>query len=320
MNISKVQSNTSFKSGLTRQITELEKNTTPAKVKSYLKNLSYKDFTDFYTLEFKKNKAVALACKMCANIFIQFRKKHDYRHNCSMQDLVLPHGIYVFDENELKTPPQDGKHYYTTLQFYTHDILKDDKSFDHQTILFNNIFTSLEEINEINTIMLKNKIHSTGHFLHNFIHEWVHAIQGKLLYSISCQRGFWSYEPTLRAYRIQKVSKEENEIVADVLGEYAAKQNEHFPQFSEIFAEAWTKFICNSLNEECTGFKKDPIDELKKTPKEFREILKKVSTVTPANFLGDLDEDKTLISWDKKWDSKNFISLIKLYEPSGKAK
>ena len=71
----------------------------------------------------------------------------------------------------------------------------------------------------------------------------------------------------------------------------------------EAFAETWAKFICNSLNKECTGFIKDPIGELKKTPKDFREILKKVSTITliqhkinPPTF-----NNRKVISYCKNW-------------------
>ena len=315
MNINKIQNNTNFKSGLTKEIIQMEKKVQPGRIKTSLYNSSYRDWQDFYTLEFKKNKAHALASKLCTDIFIKFREKHDYRKNLSMMDMVLPHGLYVFDEDELQNPFPNGEHYHFVIRYSDKNILKNKKYFDRQTIFLNNIFGSLEDINERMDIIKRKNSASTGHFLHCHIHEWIHAIQGKLLHHLTAD-GFSSignYKNTYNYYGTQNLSEKENEIVADVLGLYAAKQDSSTSQYSEIFAEAWTKFICNSLNKECTGFKKDPISELKKTPKEFKEIMKKVSTIIPINEWGESESVKPFVSWNNKWDTKDskkiFFSL-----------
>ena len=302
MKINKVQNNINFQSGLTKNIVQMEKTIQPGRVAASLKKSHNRDWADLYTLEFKKNKALALACKLCENIFLQFRNKHDYRSHCTIQDMILPHGIYVFNEDELQKPPTDGNHYFFTTIKSTKDITKSKKFFDYQTVFLNNMFKSLEEINEQMNMNKENNSLSTGHFLHCFIHEWIHAIEGKMLYHITHYKSFGYYDNTVGYYGAQKLSEKENEIVADILGEYATKQDENTHQYTEAFAEAWTKFICDSLNKECTGFKKDPVSELKKTPKEFREILKKVSTITPVGIWGSAKDDKPLVSWNNKWD------------------
>ena len=305
MKINKIQNNTNFKSGLTKEIIQMEQKVQPGRIKTSLYNSSYKDWQDFYILEFNKNKAHALASKLCTDIFIKFREKHDYRGRCSMQDMVMPHGLYVFDENELRKPFPEGEHHYFVTSYSDNKILKSNKFFDRQTVFLNNILDSLEDMNEQMDINKKKNETSTGHFLHCHVHEWIHAIQGKLLYHLTAE-GFSSignYQNTFNYYDMQRLSEKENEIVADVIGLYGTKQEPGFSQYMEVFAEAWTKFICDSLNKECTGFKKDPISELKKTQKEFKEIMKKVSTITPVNVWGRFEDGKPLVSWNNKWDA-----------------
>ena len=55
-------------------------------------------------------------------------------------------------------------------------------------------------------------------------------------------------------------------------------------EFAETFAESWTKFICESLSDDCKTFKKNPLDLIRAMPKEFQEILKKVSQVEFLNW------------------------------------
>lgn len=303
MNINKTSMNIGFNAGFKKQILELEKNTNPAKIKAYFKQSPYTDWHDFNSsLNFNDNKAYALACRMCAKIFIELRKKHDYRHYSSAQNLVFPRGIYVFNKEELHESHKDKANVFFTTNVPQHDILSNGQSFDRQTIFLNNFFSSLEEVNYQMNENKSNGILSTGHFLHFFVHEWIHAIQGKLLYNITHDLNGGDYDLT-RMYNLgQKVSDKENEIVADVLGKYATVQDNTL-QYAEIFAEAWTKFICNSLNEECNGFKSDPIDELKKTPKEFREILKKVSTISLRRIWHN-ENSRELASWkDNVWSA-----------------
>lgn len=133
---------------------------------------------------------------------------------------------------------------------------------------------SLEAINEQMEQNKKDKFLSSGHFLHQFIHEFIHAIQAKLVYNRNCDE----YERTMNNYLNKRLNKKENEIVADVLGEYASWQRQNHPQYSEIFAEAWTKCICDSLDENC-NLVDDPVEKMKKMPEEFQNILNEVSKI-----------------------------------------
>ena len=276
MNICSVQNNTNFKAGLTKQIMQKEKSIRVSDVKNQLTHSPYRDWQDLYLLDFRGNKAHALACKMCAKIFVQFKKAHDYRKNMSVQKLVLPHGIYVFNENELSTTLPEELHQFFTANINHNNTFRNKMLIYRQTIMLNNFYKSFEELDVQMDENKHNNFLSSGHFLHGHIHEWIHAIQGKIIYNMAFIRS-GSYEATIHNYFKQELSEQEREIVADTLGEFASAQEKN--QYPEVFAEAWTKFICNSLNKDCSGFDKDPIDELKKTPKEFQTILKKVSDI-----------------------------------------
>ena len=266
MNIS-FNNNINFGSGLTKQILEAEQKTKPYMIKRYFQQSNYKDWADFYNIDFKNNKACALASRMCADIFKGFRKKHDYRNSYSMQELVFPHDLFVFNENELSKELKNNPY----LDFFcTSD----------GSVFINNKYNCLEELNEFADKNKEMGYHSSGHFLSWFIHEWLHAIQNKLIYNLTSHRGYGNFEQTkIKFFHERKLDNKENEIVEDILGKYATIHDSNTAQYSEVFAEAWTKFICDSLDKDCVHFKKDPVEEMKKTPTEFQKILEKVSKV-----------------------------------------
>ena len=71
---------------------------------------------------------------------------------------------------------------------------------------------------------------------------------------------------------------QENEIIYNELGEYATLPNN---QYLEVFSEAFTKFICDSLKG--VELIKNPIELLKSTPKEFQKILRKATFPTSSD-------------------------------------
>ena len=67
------------------------------------------------------------------------------------------------------------------------------------------------------------------------------------------------------------LSKKENEVIYDNLGEYATKP---INQYLEVFSETFTKFICNSLKG--AELFKNPLDEIKNSNSDFQNIIQKV--------------------------------------------
>lgn len=285
MQINNIQQNT-FKSGLTKQILEREANVRPKQIENYFKHSSYSTSRyDFKNLDLKDNKAYAAAFRMCAEIFKNFARKHHINGLYYTRPQVFPSDIIVLDEVDLSDDCPDGKkdfmnsfHCITSHIFQLDSFIKS-KSNDISigSILVPNIFNTLEQINEISEHNKKTNFHSSGHFLNLFVHEWIHSLFDHYLYMETSGQSNSNYESTYNQYDSKKLNKKENEIVEDILGEYASKYCKH--QYGEIIAEAWSKFICDSLDKDGVHFKKDPVEVMKKTPKEFRKILEKVSTI-----------------------------------------
>lgn len=269
----KQRNNITFKSGLTSGLLKCEKSINPADVEDFFINKCDKDFGAFYNIDLKGNNAHALANKLLSNLFLLFRKKHDYRKGYSMQNLVTPQDIYVFNNNEdFKLLKHNA--FFTTSG--DQKLLADKPVFSNGSVFISNDIKTLDEINAITEhYYLKNKI-SSSHFLQPYIHEWLHAIQNKLIKNY-CDNFMYSFPATINNYASLKLSTKEKKIVSDVVGLYPTITNKN--EYGEMFAESWSKFLCEALAPDCKNFIKDPIELLNKTPKEFQKILKKASNI-----------------------------------------
>ena len=89
-----------FKSGLTPQILRMEKNIKPKIVEKYFFNLPTKDLRSFYLTDFKNNKAMATANRLCADIFSNLRKILDYRAGYCSKNLIAPQDLYVYNKGD----------------------------------------------------------------------------------------------------------------------------------------------------------------------------------------------------------------------------
>jgi len=250
----------------------MENNINPKSVEEYFKSSNLRDFRTFYYIDLKDNKAIALANKLCAEIFQQFRKIYDFRQSRTIQTLIFPQDIYVFNENA-------SPFYHQNYFFVNTTNIKPEKGkpiFEPGTVFINNSINSLEELNTNNDLMRDKNLFSSSHFLYNVIHEWLHAT----FINITKSRAFlgtYYFDKTMQNYEVQKLNDKEKELVSDVISTYPA--NCKNSQYSEVFAESWTKFICESLSEDCTSFIKNPLDILKSTPIEFQNLLQKISDI-----------------------------------------
>lgn len=266
MQINKVN-NTTFHSGLTSKILLEEKFVNTSRQEKF--------FTNNFGIiaDFKNNKSCALANRYCANIFNNLAKLLN-------KNFTLPPFIILYNQNHII----DKKAAQNFCIPDTKEVLDNDDSFPGRSIFFAN-FHNLKYIDNIVEQQYKNKQTSSSHFLAPFIHEWLHSIQLDSIYKKFGYGGNCSYlnkrypkqNTTITGYHLIKnlehktISKQENEIVFDILGEYATLPEN---QYLEIFSEAFTKFICSSLDG--VNLKRNPIDLLKKTPKEFQILLEKI--------------------------------------------
>lgn len=312
MRINNIQNNT-FKSGLTKQILEKEAHIKPKQVENYFKNSPYSGRVPYFkNIDLKDNNAYALGVRMCAEIFKNFSRKHNLSGLSYAAPKIFPSDIIVFDKADLSDDlsNEEKKDYMNSFHAiscyigkYNSPLKGLKKSIIPGSILIPNIVNRLKKLNELAEHNKKTNFHSTDHFLDLIVHEWLHCIEDNHLYSAIEAGG--NYDSTVKHHGEKHLSKRECEIVADVLGEYSAECRKN--QYNEVVAEAWTKFICESLDNDSVHFKKDPIEEMRKTSKEFQKILKKASTI-------DIYEHNYLTGEDKLRQFNNKIC----FHPSAK--
>lgn len=271
MKINKTKNyNYSFKAGLNKNIQTEEKVTQPEKVENLFNN---KYGIDVY---FEHNKSAAYANKICLNIL------HTLKDKLKL-NFVLPPSIYVYQKNNLV----DANLPHNFCISDTMEILKNNYPFPGRSIFFQN-FKNLEQVNNDAEVLYKNKISSSNHFLAPFIHEWMHSIHIDRIYNKLGYGGDCSYLQEvypfkknkktgvefLKELELKTLKKEENAVVFNTLGEYSTREGN---QYLEIFSEAYTKFICDSLNG--IELVKNPIENFKKTSKDFQKIFAKVCNI-----------------------------------------
>lgn len=268
--------NVNFKSGLTNEILEMEKNIRPKQVENYFKKSRYRDWQAFYRIDLKGNKTHAAANRLCADIFINLRKIYDLRQGQSMQTLILPQDLYVFNR-------KDSNDYKEWSFFANCNDIKPEKNkpaFDVGTVFMLNDINSLKTINGVAERAYEEHTESTPHFLVYHCHEWLHAFYDKLVKYMTFTSSH-HYYTTMQNYQQKELTPEEKEIVASVICTYPTTVK--YGQYPEVYATAWSKFICEALAPDCKTFVKNPIDLMKKTPKEFQDILKKVTDIEMLN-------------------------------------
>ena len=79
----------------------------------------------------------------------------------------------------------------------------------------------------------------------------------------------------MKQLEILSLDNNENEIIKSVLGSYSTEGTN---QYHEIFAETFTKLFCDALSEDLV-LQRNPLDDLKKYPKEFLQIFNKILKV-----------------------------------------
>lgn len=256
-----------FKSGLNTKIWLSEKVIIPQKQETL--------FMNKYGVEadFSASRPAALANKLCAGIFEKLADKLRYV-------LTFPPAIKIYNRKNLI----DKGSAFNFCIPDTREVLDNDYPFPGRSIFFGK-FQNLREIDDITEFQYKNKKTSSPHFLAPFIHEWLHSFQLDYIYNKFGYGGNCDYlkeiypdkNKKVTGYKLleglekKKLTDIENEIIFNELGEYSTLPKN---QYIEIFSEAFTEFICNSLQG--VNIVKNPIEEFYKTNKEFQNIIHKV--------------------------------------------
>lgn len=164
-------------------------------------------------------------------------------------------------------------------------VLKNELPFETGSV-FQEKQAGLEEWDYIVESDYNNRKRSSGHFLADTIHEIMHSVYIDFLYRKHGYNGKCPYTKSLypqtpddsimRELQYKTFSNDENLVIRNVLGEYASRP---VNQYHEVFAETFTKAICESLSEQDALPTKNPFEILKKYPPEFFKILYKVINI-----------------------------------------
>ena len=270
-NHNSINTKQSFKAGLNKFVKEQAEITNPVALEQL--------FNDTFNIEasFKDNKSAAFANSTCIKLLSNIAEKIKLK-------FFSPPAIYIYNRENIINK-NDANNF--CIQD-TKEVLKNDYPFPGRSIFFKD-FENFEEINNGIEILYDKKISSSNHFLAPFIHEWLHSIHLDMIYSKLGYGGACSYLnevypvknnkltgiELIKQLETKKLSKKENDVIFDMLGEYSTRGEN---QYLEIFAEAFTKFICKSLNGNLEVVK-NPFDIIKTTSKDFQKILNKVCNV-----------------------------------------
>ena len=259
--------NLNFRSGLNNRIISSE---TSMDIK-ICENM----FTEVYGVEthFCGNKSAAFANNICLKIVEKLSE------NLNL-NIFLPPVICIYNADCIIDKNSAPNFCISD----TCNVLKNDYPFPGRSVFFKN-FNNLEEIDNSVENQFRNKISSSSHFLAPFIHEWLHSLHLDYIYKKFGYGGDCTYLnefyplkkskqtgiQLLKMLENKKLSPKENEIIFDTLGYYSTLPTN---QYLEIFSEAFTKFICDSLSG--IHIIKNPLEQLKKTSKDFQNIFHKV--------------------------------------------
>lgn len=224
--------------------------------------------------KFDSNKPNAICTFLTSHLFHLLSQKYK-------EFTAKPPRIRSFHPKELITPQKQS--------FCLKDsqlVMKKEPPFEMRSIFYNEP-QSLEFLNDIIETQYNHGERSSNHFLSEHIHEWLHnihidSIYKRFGYGGNCVYGRMKYPERnstisginiIKNLEIQKLDNKEKEITKDILGTYSTKSNN---EYFEIFAEAFTQIICKSIDKDCLSFKQNPIEILKKYPKDFKKILLKI--------------------------------------------
>ena len=161
-------------------------------------------------------------------------------------------------------------------------VLNNEPPFETSSI-FQQKIGSLKSLDEHLDADFRQGKRSSGHFLSEIIHEIMHSIYINHIYNKYGYDGICPYTKSLyptqtgsglkvmEELQHKTFSSRENEVLKNVLGDYSTQPRN---QYHEVFAETFTKLICDSL----AGIRPvaNPLESLKNYPKEFLDILFKV--------------------------------------------
>ena len=167
-------------------------------------------------------------------------------------------------------------------------VLKNEPAFETGSVFYPQE-KFLEELDEKVEESYNNNERSSSHFLAPTFHEIFHEkyldfIYKKYGYDGKCPftKEKYSLKNPVKSgldvlKRLEKLSLnvDENEVVRETLGNYSTQNTN---QYHEIFAETFTKLVCDSLSKDLIPLK-NPYEIMKTLPKEFLFVFNKILNI-----------------------------------------
>ena len=278
--------NFSFKAGLTPKIKEnFAKLSAPGIAQSFR--------TVGVDADFGYNRPIACCCAATNDIFDCLCR------NYNLPFWAKPPSIRLFNKDNVLFPDMQY-----TLGFCLTDsspVLKNQPTFEVRSVFYNDKYKSLNDIDKEAENNYQIRWNSTNHFLHTYIHEWVHNIHDDMLYRTfgydgNCPRARaryntvngLPYDPNpfvngvlylTRKIFPKKYTNEEREKIVKEVSHYAAGRI--YPDGTssggnpfEVVAEYITKKVVDSLDENTLMPKRNPFSTGNDSD-EIREIFAK---------------------------------------------
>lgn len=253
LSIQQNYANVPFKAGLNNNVVRLQHVFDCKFAEKYLQKQGINS-------NFLNNKSLALATNIAVDILNKLHSTFDFFYFWSpsinvynTKDLLLDNDLYHFCIPEQK------------------NVLTNHPTFEPASIFYSNV-SSLEELDFQSEQAKKLGLKNTNHYLADIIHEMMHAVYLNTIYKKYGKKSLL----VLQKLEQKCFTPEENEVIKNVIGQYATNP---LNQYHEVFADTFTKSICDSISTNEILPMENPLDKFKKYPKEFINIMKKVLNV-----------------------------------------
>lgn len=269
MRINNANNSINFCSGLNQYAVKSCLNANISQIKTDLLNRNIRS-------DFKTCKPTAFLTQSAVNILETFKKKT----NAKLFNFSIP-CIFAYSANELNFEFK-GQNFCIPE---TKKVLKNQGALETGSVLYE-CLDDIELLNNRLDLSYAKNERSSSHYLSPFIHEIMHNVYLNYIYLThgyegSCnytKQKYFSKDKTNDGLKIlydiqtKTFNQQENKIIEQNVGKYATTK---FNQYHELFAETFTKLICDSISDNGTP-NKNPIDLLKKLPQDFLFILQKI--------------------------------------------
>lgn len=287
LTVTKTQ-NVSFKAGATPEIKRMFSAYTAPNIEKVFK----KQYN--VNANFENNRAVACCCATVSDIFDYLSK------NFNLPFMAKPPNIRMFSQETLiHNDCKDALGFCITDSY---QVLKGEPVFELRSLFLNSKFKTISQIDEsAENNFAASKWNSTPHFLHTYIHEWVHNLHEDWLfrkfgYDGACPMArqrynsyngqYYDPNPFISGiYQAQKIQQthytpEARKLIAQQISQYAAGQtNQNTNQMLggnpfEVVAEYLTKKIVEVLNPKTLLPTKNPFCQNGKEDAEIIDIIR----------------------------------------------